>query len=70
MDRCTALEQAEAAAGRAAALAGEAERHAYTPGSDRAPLLATAGSAWADTSRAYTALADALTTTSTEQTEV
>ena len=72
MTRKEALAQAQEAARRAAYLAGEAERYAH--GSDTHPRvtqLSAAGAVWADTSRAFTALADALTptTTTTEQTE-
>ncbi|WP_086564288.1 hypothetical protein [Streptomyces africanus] len=74
MNRRNALELAAAAADRAAALAEEAERLArHDDFRPKTGPFAAAGSLWADTSRAYTALAVALpeTTTDTdEQTEV
>lgn len=73
MTRMEALAQAQEATRRAAALAEEAERYARHPDyPHRVQPLAAAGAVWADTSRAFTALADALTptTTTTEQTEV
>ncbi|GAA2317519.1 hypothetical protein GCM10010234_74520 [Streptomyces hawaiiensis] len=72
MNRRNALELAAAAADRAAALAEEAERLVrHDDFRPKAPAFAAAGSVWADTSRAYTALAVALPdTTTTEQTEV
>ena len=73
MNRRNALELAAAAADRAAALAEEAERLArHDDFRPKAGPFAAAGSVWADTSRAYTALAAALpeTTSTDEQTEV
>lgn len=70
MDRQKALEEAQEAARRAAALAAEAERYAHSRDyAHRVPMYAAAGSVWADTARAYTALAEALTTTTTTTTE-
>lgn len=63
MDRQTALDLAADAAEKAARLAATAERAAHASGPvDR---LAAAGALWADTSRAYTALAAVLPDTDT-----
>ncbi|MEU2598434.1 hypothetical protein ABZ669_14580 [Streptomyces hirsutus] len=60
MTRTEALDQARKAAHQAAYLAGEAERHAYGTHIHKTTALAAAGALWADTSRAYAALAQAL----------
>ena len=63
MDRQTALDLAAEAAAKAALLAESAERAAHASGPvDR---LAASGALWADTSRAYTALAAVLPDTET-----
>lgn len=60
MTRTEALDQARKAAHQAAYLAGEAERYAHGTHSHRAAAFAAAGALWADTARAYTALAQTL----------
>jgi hypothetical protein len=61
MIRQEALAQAETATRRAAALASEAERYARHPDyPHKTQPLAAAGALWADTARAFTALAAAL----------
>ncbi|MFF9758589.1 hypothetical protein ACF1G4_03310 [Streptomyces caelestis] len=59
MTRTEALEQARKAAHQAAYLAGEAERTAYCSPS-KTTALAAAGALWADTARAYAAIAQTL----------
>lgn len=61
MDRQYAIKQAAAAARKAASLAAEAERHAHHPDyAHKTRQYAEAGAVWADTARAFTALAEAL----------
>lgn len=60
MDRQTAIAKATDAADQAALLAKEATRYASSFDShSKTARFAAAGAAWADTSRAYTALAEA-----------
>jgi hypothetical protein len=62
-----ALTEARNAAGRAKTLAGDAENAAHNAGRCHlAPYYAAAGALWADTARAYTAIAQALPETTTE----
>lgn len=60
MTRTEALTQARQAADKAVYLAGEAERYAHGTHAHKTAPLAAAGALWADTARAYTALAQAL----------
>ncbi|MDT0469680.1 hypothetical protein [Streptomyces gibsoniae] len=61
MTREEALAKATDAARRAAALAGEAERHAHHPDHPhKVAPLAAAGALWADVARAHVAIATEL----------
>ncbi|MEH0584474.1 hypothetical protein QA942_10325 [Streptomyces sp. B21-106] len=61
MTREQAIDQAVHAAHKAEILAGRAEEAARGTGPGSAPSHAAAGRTWAETSRAYTALAALLT---------
>ncbi|MEV0639025.1 hypothetical protein AB0I77_29595 [Streptomyces sp. NPDC050619] len=67
MTRAEALQEAIEAAARAKKLAADVERNAHH--ADRlgsVPRLAAAGATWADTARAYAAIAAVLPETTTE----